>query len=325
VGIDIGGTFTDLVGINEDTGKLVSVKTPSTPKNPALGVMEALKKSGIDPKEITYFVHGSTLGLNSIVENKQANVGLICTKGFRDTLEIRRVWRESLFDSTWERPASLIQRKLRRGVLERVDWQGNILTPLNEQEVIEAIKILKAQGVISYAVCLLFSFINPSHERRVKEIILDQHPGAFISLSCEILPEIREYERTSTTVLNAILKPIMLNYINSLQECLDGMGICSPLRILKVNGGVVDAKSILQKPVEAFASGPAGGVMGALHFGLQMQLPNLITLDMGGTTTDVSVIQDSNRSLLWKKISPGISQYGVPCLMFDLSVPVVAP
>jgi len=292
VGIDIGGTFTDLVGINEDTGKLVSVKTPSTPQNPALGVMEALKKSGIDPNEISYFVHGSTLGLNSLVEHKQATVGLICTKGFRDTLEIRRVWRKNLFDAAWERPASLIPRKLRRGVMERVDWQGNILTPLNEQEVIDAIRILKAQGVISYAVCFLFSFLNPSHERRVKELILDQHPEAFISLSCEVLPEIREYERTSTTVLNAILKPIMLNYINNLQECLVGMGIFSPLRILKVNGGVVDAKSILQKPVEAFASGPAGGVRGALHFGLHMQLPNMITLDMGGTTTDISVIQD---------------------------------
>ncbi|MHB1405376.1 MAG: hydantoinase B/oxoprolinase family protein [Desulfitobacteriaceae bacterium] len=292
IGIDIGGTFTDLVATNEDTGEVVSVKTHSTPSNPALGVMEALRESGVSPKDITYFVHGSTLGLNSLVEHKQENVGLICTKGFRDTLEIRRVWREKLFDTTWERPESLIPRKLRRGISERADWQGNVLIPLNEDEVSETVRYFKAQGVHSYAVSFLFSFLNPGHERRVRELILEQHPEAFISLSCEVLPEIREYERTSTTVLNAIFKPIMFNYIGNLRQCLEEMGIKAPLRILKVNGGVVNAESILEKPVEAFASGPAGGVMGAAYFGLQMQVPNLITLDMGGTTTDVSVIQN---------------------------------
>jgi len=292
VGIDIGGTFTDLVCIDETTKQLVSVKTPSTPQNPALGIMEAIKKSGINPQEITYFVLGGTLSLNSLVEQKQTNVGLICTDGFRDTLDIRRVWREKLFETTWERPSSLIPRKLRRGVSERVDWQGNIIKPLKEQEVIDAVCFLKAQGVVSYAVSLLFSFLNPSHERRIKEIILQHQPEAHISLSCEVLPEIREYERTSTTVINAILKPLMCNYIKSIQECMDIMEICAPLRILKINGGVVDTESILEKPVAAYASGPAGGVMGALHFGIQMQLPNLITLDMGGTTTDVSVIQN---------------------------------
>lgn len=292
VGIDIGGTFTDLVAVNENTGELVSVKTPSTPRNSAQGVIEAIKKSAVNPGEITYFVHGSTLGLNSLVEHKQANVGLICTSGFRDTLEIRRVWREKLFDTAWERPEALIPRKLRRGVRERVDWQGNVITPLNEQDVIKAVRFLKSQGVISYAISFLFSFLNPIHERRVKELILEQHPDAFVSLSCEVLPEIREYERTSTTVLNAILKPIMSNYIKNLRKALEEVGVKAPLRILKVNGGVVDAESILEKPVEAFASGPAGGVMGALQFGLQMQIPNLITLDMGGTTTDVSVIQN---------------------------------
>lgn len=292
IGIDIGGTFTDLFAINEDTGDVVSVKTPSTPGNPALGVMEAIRKSGIKAEEISYLVHGSTLGLNSLVEHKQQHVGLICTKGFRDTLEIRRVWREKLFDTTWDRPETLIPRKLRRGVRERIDWQGNVLTPLNEAEVIETIRYLRAQGVYSYAVSFLFSFLNPSHERRVRELILEQQPEAFVSLSCEVLPEIREYERTSTTVLNAMLKPTMHNYIRTLRQCLEEMGITAPLRILKVNGGVVNAESTLDKPVEAFASGPAGGVMGAAYFGLNMQLPNLITLDMGGTTTDVGVIEN---------------------------------
>ncbi|WP_206812717.1 hydantoinase B/oxoprolinase family protein [Paradesulfitobacterium ferrireducens] len=292
IGIDIGGTFTDLVAINEDTGEVLSVKTPSTPGNPALGVMDAIRQSGIKPEDISYLVHGSTLGLNSLVEHKEQHVGLICTKGFRDTLEIRRVWREKLFDPSWDRPETLIPRKLRRGVSERIDWQGNILTPLQEDEVMEAVRFLRAQGVHSYAVSFLFSFLNPAHERRVRELILKEHPGAFVSLSCEVLPEIREYERTSTTVLNAMLKPIMRSYIRTLRECLLEMGISAPLRILKVNGGVVNAESTLDKPVEAFASGPAGGVMGAAYFGLNMQLPNLITLDMGGTTTDVGVIQN---------------------------------
>ncbi len=292
VGIDIGGTFTDLVGINEATGELISVKTHSTPQNPALGVIEAIKKSGIVPGEITYLVHGSTLALNHLIEQKQGKVGLICTEGFRDSLEIRRVWREKLFDTAWERPQALIPRKLRKGVTERVNWQGKIIAPLDEEEVVKAVQFFKAQGIVSYAVSLLFSFLNPSHEQRVKEIILELDPGAYVSLSSEVLPEIREYERTSTTVLNAMLKPIMSRYIYGLQEGLWGLGIRAPLRILKVNGGVVSFESVLEKPVEAIASGPAGGVVGALQFGLKMQLPNLITLDMGGTTTDVSVIQD---------------------------------
>ena len=175
VGIDIGGTFTDLIAVVEESGDSIIVKTPSTPFNPAIGFMDALEKSEIDPEKIVDIVHGTTVCTNAILERKGSKVGLLCTEGFRDVLEIRRLWREHLFGNWWERPESLVERRLRRGVRERIDYKGNVVIPLDEEQVKETVEFFKAEGVNSYAVSLLYSFINPKHEQRIKEIIKEIH------------------------------------------------------------------------------------------------------------------------------------------------------
>ncbi|HHU70104.1 MAG TPA: hydantoinase/oxoprolinase family protein [Thermoanaerobacterales bacterium] len=293
VGIDIGGTFTDLIAVVEESGDSIIVKTPSTPFNPAIGFMDALEKSEIDPEKIVDIVHGTTVGTNAILERKGSKVGLLCTEGFRDVLEIRRLWREHLFGNWWERPESLVERRLRRGVRERIDYKGNVVIPLDEEQVKETVEFFKAEGVNSYAVSLLYSFINPKHEQRIKEIIKEIHPDAFITISSEVLPEIREYERTSTTVISAMLKPVMSTYVDDVERKIFDFGAKNAvLRIMNSNGGLMTPQAVSENAVGTFMSGPAGGLTAAQFMGKLIKSENIITFDMGGTSTDVGIIYD---------------------------------
>lgn len=291
VAVDTGGTFTDYVGFEEEGRNLKTLKVSSHPENPSLSVMNTLEEAQTGAEYIIDLVHGTTVGTNAILEGKAPKVGLIVTEGFRDILEIRRLWREHLFGNDWNRPESLIPRKFCRGVRERINFKGEELFPLDERQLAEEIQALKSLGVHSYAVSFLFSFLNNSHEKRAKEIIHEIHPEARVSLSCEVIPEIREYERTSTTVINAQLMPVMGVYLESLQSKLvEARGSETKLRIMKSNGGIMPAHTASESAVQTLMSGPAGGMTASKFIGGIIDAKNIITFDMGGTSTDVGII-----------------------------------
>jgi len=291
VAVDTGGTFTDFIGFDEESQVLQTLKVASNPENPSISVMNSLAESEPSLEQILDLVHGTTVGTNTIVEGKAPVVGLIVTDGFRDILEVRRLWREHLFGNDWNRPAALIPRKFCRGVRERINFRGQELLPLDEEHLAETVNYFKSQGVTSYAVSFLFSFLNNAHEKRAREIIRQLDPKARVSLSCEIIPEIREYERTSTTVINAQLMPVMAGYLESLQsQMTESGGQAVKLRIMKSNGGIMPAHTAGENAVQTLISGPAGGMTASKFIGEIIGAENIITFDMGGTSTDVGII-----------------------------------
>lgn len=294
VGIDTGGTFTDLIAIDELTNEVYTLKTPSTPGNPALACINSLREANLDVRNLGDVIHGTTVGTNAMLERRTAVVGVLTTRGFRDTLETRRLWREFLFGNWWERPKALIPRRLRREIPERLGADGLVVTPLDEEAARQVIRQLREAGVNSYAVCFLHSYLNPAHEQRVAELIAEEHPGAAVTLSSHVLPEIREYERMSTTVVSAMLKPVMMQYLNDLESRVAALaGHPVPVRVMKCNGGLMLPSGAAEHPVETLFSGPAGGVSAALHLARTAGLHNVITFDMGGTSTDVSLISNN--------------------------------
>ncbi|MFW9804680.1 MAG: hydantoinase/oxoprolinase family protein, partial [Candidatus Thorarchaeota archaeon] len=254
------------------------------------GVINVLRDSGVPLSEIQFITHGSTIATNALVEHRSVPIGLLVTHGFRDIPETRRVWREFLFGNFWDRPTSLVRRKFRREVEERVDWQGRVLVPLKEEDVQQQVTFLKDHRIRSIAVCYLFSYLNPAHEERTEQIIRDIYPEAFVTLSSEVNPEIKEYERMSTTLVAASLKPILDEYLGKLESSLREEGIHTPLHIMKSNAGIMSATAARQKPAEIIKSGPAGGISSARFFGSLLSEPNLISVDIGGTTADVGLI-----------------------------------
>lgn len=300
IGVDTGGTFTDLVALDPETGRIVTWKISSTPENPAEAVLEGLKrlwaKGGGSPEEVVQLVHGTTVATNALLEGKWARTALITTEGFRDVLEIGRQNRPDLYDFFVQKPEPIVPRRLRWEVPERLDFQGRVLRPLNE-EVLERIgERLSSEGVESVAVVFLFSYLHPEHERRSREILQRRFRGPIV-LSCETLPEFREYERTSTTVLNAALVPVLDRYLQTLEQGVRALGIPHPPQILQSNGGIIGSAQARRLPAALVLSGPAGGVAGAQSLGERVGHRNLITLDMGGTSCDVSVIQSGRPRL----------------------------
>jgi N-methylhydantoinase A len=281
IGIDIGGTFTDFVLFDEISGEIRTYKVPSTPPSPADAVLEGLVF--LKPEADPYIIHGSTVATNALLERKGARTALVTTKGFRDVLAIGRQTRSDLFDFFTDRPKPLVPPDLRLEVDERVDHQGEILIPLKEKELTAVVDQLKAAGVESVAICLLFSFLDTQHEQRLAQALREE--GFSVSPSCEILPEFREYERASTTVINAYVAPIMDRYIGQLEEHLQ----TPEFYIMQSNGGTIRADKIRAEPVRAILSGPAGGVVGAQHVAKLAGFEKLISFDMGGTSTDVSL------------------------------------
>jgi N-methylhydantoinase A len=297
IGIDVGGTFTDVVLVDDKTNTIHHTKTLTTPEDLTVGVFRGIKKvldlASVGIEEVDHIVHGTTVGTNALIERKGARTGLITTKGFIDVLEIGRFQRpkEGLYDMMVDNPEPLVPRYLRKGVEERINSKGEVVKPLNEGSVREAVEFLITEGVESIAVSLLFSFMNPAHERRVREIIREINPETYVSLSCEIAPEFREYERTSTTVLNAYLQPILERYIDTLSNKLRKEYGIEDLRIMLAHGGIMPAETAKEHAVTIVNSGPVGGVLAGTFIGELTDNRNIITVDMGGTSFDICLIE----------------------------------
>ncbi|MEW5920252.1 MAG: hydantoinase/oxoprolinase family protein [Bacillota bacterium] len=296
IGIDVGGTFTDIVAIDDVTGQFHYAKTLTTYPNLWEGVLEGiariLDKTGWTMDQVNYIVHGTTIGTNALIEKKGAKTGLITTEGFMDVLEIGRVQRpnEALYDFFIDNPLPLVPRYLRKGVPERVNAEGEVLLPLDEEKVREVLQYFKEQNVESVAVCLLFAFQNPAHERRIAEICAEVFPEAYISLSSEIAPEFREFERSSTTVINAYLQPVMKRYISQLTKELEKKYGKIDLRIMQASGGTITAEAAEKFAINTVNSGPAGGVLAGSFIGNITERKKLISVDMGGTSFDIGLI-----------------------------------
>jgi N-methylhydantoinase A len=295
VGVDVGGTFTDIVLLGSD-GTIHTKKVSSSVENYAQaiveGLLEVFRETGLSAAALEEIRHGTTVASNAILEHKGARTGLITTKGFRDVLEIRTLRMPRMYDLAWTKPAPLVERYLRQTVDERVNAQGAVEKPLQRQDAERAVDALLAERVEAIAVCLLHSFSNPAHELLVKDIIVRKAPHLPLSLSCEVLPEIKEYERTSTTVVNAYVMPIVSRYLKALRKGLDAAGVKARVLLMQSNGGLTTDGAAAERPMHIIESGPAGGVVGAQALARAKQLPRIITFDMGGTTAKASMVED---------------------------------
>ena len=289
VGVDIGGTFTDLVTIED--GEVSVTKTPSTPSAPEQGVVNGLDDSIGNFDDVSFLSHGTTVATNAVLEGTWAETALVTTAGFRDVLEIGRQDRPDIYDFQAEKPEPVVPRDRRFEVPERLDERGNTYQDLDEDAVRALGAELAENGIESVAVSLLFAFENDDHEQRVAELLREAGVDASLSLSSEVLPEIREYERTLTTSLNAALKPVMDEYVGNLTERVRDRGIGTELKIMQSNGGLITADAARQRPVNTLLSGPAGGVRGATYVAGRRGIDDLITMDMGGTSCDVSLVE----------------------------------
>ena len=330
IGVDVGGTHTDLVLYNVTTGALLVEKVASTPNNPAAGVLNGIAnfvRRGIDPGEIDFFAHGTTITTNALLEMRGASVGLLITKGYRAVQEIQNQARDgNLFDYFYEKPVPIAPQSRTREIAERTDYQGNVLIALDCAAVRRAAQELKAAGVQSIAVCYLFSFMNPTHEQETRALILSEFPGVHVSLSSEVLPRVREWPRLSTTLVNAYLEPVLVRYIGDLNRGLDAAGVRTRQRFLmQSNGGVMPFAAAIAgaKTVHTLLSGPAAGAQAAAYLagplvcappgtagvppalsffdagetpalpGREGSAHGLVTLDMGGTSADIAFIEGS--------------------------------
>ncbi len=291
IGVDIGGTFTDLVA-HDESGKLWHSKTLTTPEDQSKGIMECIVKAGVSLAEVELILHGSTVAINTVIERKGAKTALVTTKGFRDVYEIGRGNRHEGYNLNFQRPRPLIPRHLRYEVTERVNSSGQEIAPLEEMEIQELIQKLKAQNIASVAICLLHSYVNSTHEKSVGNLIQSGYPEAYITLSHETMREFREFERTSTTALNAYVGPIVVRYINNLVTKLREDGFNGNLLLMQSNGGAMSEQAAKKLPVSMMESGPVAGVTGAAKVGLALGYQNVISFDMGGTTAKTSLIKD---------------------------------
>ncbi len=291
VGIDTGGTFTDLVAYDPDSGALTTSKTPSVPHHPGQALIDAIQAAGLAMPQIAGLVHGTTVGTNALIERTGARVLLLITAGHEDVPYIQRINRKTLYDLTWQKPKPLLaSRQDSVGVSERIGSEGQTIRPLDVAALEAACREVKHRPIEAIAICLLFSYVNPEHERQVREIVERELPGLPISVSHEVAPIWREYERTSTTIADAYLKPLLERYVSDLSSTLDEAGLTGPWTIMKSNGGAMLAAVAATHPIQTAQSGPAGGMLVAAALGTQAGLPNLLTLDMGGTSADVGII-----------------------------------
>ena len=288
VAVDIGGTFTDLVAVDPTNDELVLSKRPSVPGDFLRGVDAVL--DALDGGAVAQFRHGTTVGTNAIIQRSGARTGLITTSGFRDVLLAARASRPDLYDSDWDPPPSLVPRSQILTVEERVDYRGEVVVPLSEASVREAARSLGRLEVEAIAICFINSFVNPSHERRALEIVREELPEAYSCASSAIVPEIREFERTSTTVVNAYLGPLLATYLQRLEEILSSYSLKGGVLVTHSGGGLMSSQAASEAPARVCQSGPAAGVMGGLAVARHLGRENVITLDMGGTSADISVV-----------------------------------
>lgn len=294
IGIDVGGTFTDLTFVDVQHRTLSAYKLPSTPHDPSqaiiTGIREVLLNENVEPGTVDYLAHGTTVATNALIERTGAKTGLITTEGFRDLLEIGDQTRPSLYNIRLAKPEVFVPGERRQEVIERVYADGSVRIPLDEQSVQHAIEALKASAVEAVAICFLFSYVNPEHEERVRAAVQAALPDVYITASHDIVPEFREYPRLSTTVLNAYLGPVMQRYLQHFQTAVGEMGVQQEPYVTQSNGGILSIGECIRAPIRTAVSGPSAGVVGALYTGKAAGFENLITLDLGGTSADISLI-----------------------------------
>jgi len=321
IGIDIGGTFTDVV-CRGAGGRANLVKIPTTRANPSEAVRLALHhikdKWHVRPEEIRHFVHGTTVATNAVLERKGATLGLLATQGFKDVLEIGRQNRRAMYDLSLapQTPVFLAPGHQRKGVRERIDAGGKVLIPIDEESVRRAVGELLEQGVQAIAVCFLFSFLNPAHERRAREIINDMAPGLMVSISSDVDPAFREYERTCVTAFDAYLKPLVDRYLADMERDLAETGVDAPLQLMQSRGGTASSPVARRRPVRLFLSGPAAGVIGGRMVGREVKYDDIITVDIGGTSSDIALINQGKPLISSEGI---IDSYVVRVPMVDVN------
>ncbi len=326
LGVDIGGTFTDFVLYDEVSGKASIFKCLTTPDDPSIGIIEGLDKllteNSIRFNQLREVVHATTLATNLVLERKGDRVGLIATKGFKDTLYIQRQKRYNLYDLSIDKPAPLISRHLIKEVTERILYDGTIYVELSDDEVKRITQELVEEGVDSIAVCLIHSYVNDKHERRIREIIEKEYPSVLVSISSEISPRIREYERTSTVVVNAYVRKKVSSYLNHLRTELDQRGCQANLFIMQSSGGIATTNLAKEQPCRIIESGPAAGVLVSVYHGKQQGAKNIISFDMGGTTAKICVIKNGKPAIAEQfeagRIKPLQEGSGLP-----ITIPVI--
>ncbi|HJU47402.1 MAG TPA: hydantoinase/oxoprolinase family protein, partial [Gaiellaceae bacterium] len=314
IGVDVGGTFTDLIYVDDSSGAVLVHKVPTTPTDPSQGtvqgIIELTAQAGEDAASLDQVFHGTTIATNIVIEHNGATVGLITTDGYRDILHIARHKKPLNFsnyqDLPWQR-YPIVRRRYRLTVPERITKDGEVLVPLDEERAREQVRRLKEEGVEAISVCFLFSFLNDVHERRVAEIVREEFPDAFLSVSSEVLPQYREYERFSTVCLNAYVGPRVASYVGRLESELRGLGVRTGVHLMTSASGVATAEAAVQRPVNLLMSGPVAGVVGGIWAGRQAGYDNVITLDVGGTSADIGLAQDGKlrmKHLLDTKVGP---------------------
>jgi len=292
LGTDVGGTFTDGVLLDERTGKIQVSKVSSTPKNPAIGTVQSMETFGIPLEEVTFLVHGTTVVINALIEGKGAKTALITTKGFKDVLEIGRSNRTDMYDALYRRPRSLIPRRLCFEVQERMFADGTVFVPLEIKDLDPIIALLRKEGIESVAVCLLNAYANPKHEEEIGSVLRERYPEATVSLSHSITRRYYEYERTSTTVQNAYVMPVVQGYLKSLEDEIRGRRFKSVLQIMQSNGGIMTSAVAREMPIAMVESGPSAGAIGGAQLAAMIGYTHVITYDMGGTTAKSAIIRE---------------------------------
>jgi N-methylhydantoinase A/oxoprolinase/acetone carboxylase beta subunit len=314
VGVDVGGTFTDLIYVDDEAGQILVHKLPTTPDDPSQGTVQGIKEltalAGTEPSQLEQVFHGTTIATNLVIEHDGARVGLITTEGYRDILHIARHKKPLNFsnyqDLPWQR-YPIVRRRYRLTVPERITRDGSVLVPLDEDKAREQVRRLKEAGVEAVAVCFLFSFLNAEHEARVAEIVRDEFPEVFLSVSSEVLPQYREYERFSTVCLNAYIGPRVSRYVRRLEDELEAMDVKTGLHLMTSASGVATAEGAVARPVNLLMSGPVAGVVGGIWAGRQAGYDNVITLDVGGTSADIGLAQEGRlrmKHLLDTRVGP---------------------
>ncbi|WP_305972435.1 MULTISPECIES: hydantoinase/oxoprolinase family protein [unclassified Mameliella] len=319
IGIDSGGTFTDVCLVDEDRSEVQIWKVRSTPDDPSRGIVQAfaegLSRAGVSAQDVAFFGHGTTVATNALIQHRGVKTGLITTAGFRDLLAIARQKRPHLYDMSADKPQELVTRDLRLGVSERLRGDGSVEAPLDEEELRTAVRHLRAEGVEAIAVSFLYAFLSDRHERRAAEIIAEEFPQAFLSLSSDVAPEFREYERLSTTVVNAYLGPVMRGYVSALKSKLHDAGLSVAPNLTQSNGGVAGFDHAARVPVRTLLSGPSTGVVAAQRIGQVTGIDNLITFDMGGTSSDVALLTGGNCRLV---AEADVHRYPLKTPMLDI-------
>ncbi|MDN6747654.1 MAG: hydantoinase/oxoprolinase family protein, partial [Brevibacterium sp.] len=292
VAVDVGGTFTDICIFDESTQSMQVTKVPSTPDNPRQAVLNGVRRANIDLGEVELFSHGTTVATNALITRKFPKAAMVTTKGFRDVIEIRDGTKDDLWDAYSDVTGPYIRRRDRFEVTERIDYAGNVVTTLDEGEARRLGRLLKKRGVDTVAICFINSYANAAHEVRMREILTEELPGANISTSAEILPEIFEHNRFNTTVANAVLGPLVSGYVEELDSNLTKDGYSGELLLLHSGGGSMTSEMVKRFPVRLAASGIAAGAIAAQHVAEQCGFANAVGLDMGGTSTDISLVAD---------------------------------